>query len=436
MNGKTREISVIKNKLINLMLLLTFKILLEVSYILFVHPFYEYMGFTLRLNLIKLVESYMFMIFLFFLLPNGESKPSEVGTKLLFLTLIIPMLSLYALKDESRYFLYLFIGGFWLTLFTIQILPRIRLGKIRGFTYALYLGLSIITIVVYATLLKLNGMPTLAALNLNLVYEIRGAVKYGPSIMGYLVVWQGKVINPFLFGLSWYKRKYFLSLLIFGLQLLLFLFTGTKNFLFGPFLILFLIYGVQKKNILRLSLISLISLIIFSLVLFKINWNDILADIFIRRVFFVPAQNNFYYYDFFSKNQLVYLSESHLGSIFFEYPYDMPTPNMIGQVYYNSPKTWVNVSYLADAYMNFGSIGIFLFSFLLGILFVVMDSIALKTDKVVAISAMGRPIFSLGEGALFSVLGTSGLLFSMLVVWLYAEGTEGREKKEEARPCP
>ena len=144
------------------------------------------------------------------------------------------------------------------------------------------------------------------------------------------------------------------------------------------------------------------------------------ASLLIRRVLFVPAQLSFYYYDFFSKHQLMYLAESHLNPVLSN-PYTMPTVHLIGKIYYNSPAMAANTGYLGDAYMNFGFLGMLLFSVILGILVVIMDSITARTDITVAVGATIMPIYALVNGALFTVLGTRGLLLGMFIVWLYSQ---------------
>lgn len=421
-----------KAKLHEIGLLLVFKALLEVVYVLFVNPVYEYSGFVLDVTGIKMLESYIFVVFLYFFLPPGEQRISAIGTKLLFVVMVVPTLSLYALKDESRCFLYLFVAGFWVTLLTIQILPRIRVRKIRNMTLVLFLGLGAVSAAVYGILIKLNGMPTLRALNLSSVYEIRSVVSWGPPIMGYLTFWQGKVINSFLIGLAWYKRRYFALLLVLGLQLLLFLVTGHKDFLFTPLLVLFLVYAIEKRNMLRRSLWGLITVILVSYAIYAAGLSSMPGSLFIRRVLFVPAQINFRYHDFFSENEFTYLSQSHLGIL-------LPTKNpyksygniakMMGGIYTGNPECNMNTGYMGDAYMNFGPLGVFIFSLILGVIFLIMDSIASRTDPIVAVAAMGRPTLTLIGGALFTTLGTHGLLLSMLIVCLYSRRTERNARR-------
>jgi len=393
-------------------LLLVFKALLDVVYVLFVHPYYGYSGFSMQ---------YLLLISLFFFLPRREGRISAVGTKLLFVLMVVPTLSLYAMKSESRAFMYLFIGGFWLTLLVIRFLPKVRITRIKNSSSALLIGLSGVSFLVYAVLFRIRGVPTLDALNLSSVYEVRTAF-YAQGlrgIMGYLISWQANVINSFLIGLAWYGRRYFGVATVLVLQLLLFLFTGMKSFLFAPALVLFLVYAVQKKHFFELTLKGFIIGTSFSFVFHALGGSIMVPSVLIRRLFFVPAQNYFYYYDFFSSHQLMYLSQSILNP-FFANPYGMRITNMIGSLYYGQPAMSVNTGYLADAYMNFGALGVVIFSVFLGVFLVILDSLTKKTDTAIAVAVIAMPLVSLVNSAFFTTLATHGFLLSMLVLWLYS----------------
>jgi len=406
-------------------LLLVFKALLDVVYILFVHRYYGYSGFSMQLDGLKLVESYLLLIPLFVFLPRGEGRISAVGIKLLFIMMVVPTLSLYAMKNESRVFMCLLIGGFWLTQLTVQILPRLRIARVKKSSSALYLGLGVVSLLVYVALFTVRGMPTLRSLNLSLVYEVRSAFVHDlPRILGYLVPWQANVINSFLIAFAWYQRRYFGMGVVLVLQLLLFLFTGAKSFLLAPVLVLFLAYAVRKKRFFELSLKGFITATSFSFVVHALGGSIVLPSLFIRRLFFVPAQNYFYYYDFFSHHQLMYLSHSILNP-FFDNPYGMRVTNMIGSLYYGQPATSVNTGYLADAYMNFGALGVVIFSVFLGVFLVMLDSLTKKTDTAIAMAVIAVPLTALVNSGFFTTLLTQGFLLSMLVLWLYSRG-EGR----------
>jgi oligosaccharide repeat unit polymerase len=414
-----------KESIQELVLLVLFKALLEVAYVLFVNAEYAYSGFILDPNGIKFLESYIFLIFLYFFLPHGMQRISSIGTKLLLVLMVIPTLSLYALKNGSREYCYLFVGGFLLTLVTIQLLPSIRIPRNKRSTTLLFLALGGISVLVYGMLLKVNGLPSFKALTLgSAVYEIRRVSNWGPKIMGYLVSWQANVINCFLIGLAWYKRRHLTVLAVLSLQLLLFLITAHKSFLLAPFFIIALVYIIQKKRPFRLILWGAIAGVILSFALYSFGVSNMPASLFIRRTLFVPARISFQYYDFFSKNELTYLSQSHLG-IF------LPTNNpykdhsnlakMMGGIYTGNPECNMNTGYMGDAYMNFGPLGVFIFSVMLGVFFLIADSVARNTDKSLAVAALAMPIIGLVNGALFTNFLTGGFLIGLLVLYLYTK---------------
>lgn len=414
-----QAMKVSKKQLYELGAILAFKCVLELVYVFFVNPMFAYTGFTIQPSIVKFLESYLLALVLFFCLPKGERKLSAVATKILYIFMVIPTLSLYFLNDESRRFLYLFMTGFWLTLLTVRILPRFRVRRLRNSNYVMFIVLSVISVVVCALLIYFNGLPTLRALNFSSVYDIRRSVDYGPSVMRYLVNWQANVINCFLIGVAWYRRRYGLLLISLGLQFVLFLTTGHKSYLFIPFFVFLVLYAIQKQSLMKILLLGLIAVIFLSFMIYIFGWSVTPASFLIRRVFFVPSKIYFYYYDFFSQNDLVLLSQSRLG-FFLDSPYDISTANMMGMLYAGKAETHMNAGYLADAYMNFGALGVLFFSVLVGVIFSLLDSVTAKIDIVISASALVVPIRNLYGGALLTTLITHGLLFGVLLTWLYA----------------
>lgn len=398
--------------------------MLEVSYKLIINPIYGYSGFILDLNFLKLFESYIFLIPIFLFLPRGQEKISTIGLKLLFLLIIVPTLSIYALTNAPRPYLYFFLISFCVTILTVKIFPTIKVRKMRNSNMALFFILGMISFFVYIVLIKYNGLPTIKALLLSTVYEIRREVSWGPSIMGYLVPWQANIVNCFLIGFTWYKRRYFAFLLVLGLQLLLFLICAHKSFLLNPFLVIFLIYAVQKKRLMTISFTFLIIFILFSAALHKLQFTDIPTSMFLRRAIFMPAKISFDYYDFFSRNEKTHLSQSKVGLGLFENPYedyDMSTANMMGMVYLNNPECNMNTGYMGDAYMNFGVGGMLIFSSILGLIFVLADSFTKNINLFISTAILSRPILGFANGAFFTVMLTGGFLFALLVIWLFRD---------------
>lgn len=392
------------------------KMLFDISYILYVNKYFEYMGFTLDFNLSKWLLTNVIVVILFLMLKNNEKNFSVIYLKTLLVVMIIPTLSIYALKDLSSLYMIIFVLCFAITIL-ISKLRNLELPKINVNKNFLYLIFSFLIILVFINLFIYNGLPSLTAFNLIDVYDVRSNVVYGGNLMGYLRPWVTKVIIPFIIAITFYKKSYLIATLFYCLQILIFLYTGHKSYLFSPILIISLMHFVKKKNIFINFLVAVFMVVLLSLILSITNINSLFASLFIRRTFFITAQNYFYYYDFFSRNDFVKLSHSILDNIF-TYPYLMPPPNIIGQVYYHNAESWVNTGYLSDAFMNFGFWGMLLFSVLLGLLLLLIDSI--KTALPLKIAALFIPMFSLRSSALFTSLLTGGILLGIIILYFYS----------------
>ena len=410
-----------KATLIDFLLLVVIKILLEISYTFYVGKLYGYYGFVSSLSIYKLVESYLAFIVVFMFLPKSEKNVSSIVMRFLFLVMIIPMQSFYALADEARAFFYLFNISFLLTIIVCALMPKCSIKKIKHSNRLLIFVLVVLSLVTYILLIRSNGLPSLLAFNLSKVYQIRSSIIYNPRILMYFVFWQVKVINPFLIGIFFTKKQYKRLLLVMFMQLFIFLLTGHKSILFSPILVLTVIHVIKKEKIM-LTLVSklLILGIGVSLIVFLMNISEWPANLLIRRVLFVPALNYFHYYDFFSHNEYLYLAEGQIGKLFsLTSPYSIPIVNLIGKIYYNNVNTSANTGYLGDAYANFGWYGMLIYSVVLGLLLKVFDTFASKSELTIAVAVIIIPMFSLIESALLTTILSNGLIMSMIFIYLY-----------------
>lgn len=194
--------------------------------------------------------------------------------------------------------------------------------------------------------------------------------------MKYLVTWQGAILNVFAMIIALVSRKKYSFILISILQIMLYLLTTNKIFLFYPFAlyIIILVLNRSKYNVGYLTAVGSSLGVLFSIGIYKILGDIMLPSMVISRIFFLPAQISYQYYEFFSQNGYVYLSHS-VFRIFFQTPIYLDHPiRLIGQAYYTN--NWPNTGYLGDAFMNFGVIGMIIFSIILGIVLKIIESLA------------------------------------------------------------
>jgi len=403
---------------------LLFRYVLDFFYLRFVTRFYA-SDFPLSGNdPLRLLESYAIVLMLCIWIANSlyrRWRPSGIVLILYFVVIMVPLSSLYGLADAPRLFIYAAVASISL-LTSVRDLLQMKLKLIkpsRELVYIVITSLFGISIYVYGWLVFTGG---LGRLNWDLlrVYEVRAefASNLGP-LMGYFLPWQGFVINIYGLLYAWKRRKPFLLSIFAVAQLLLFGMTGHKSFLLAPFLAIGVYMIWQKRNFFFLVVMGTTFLALVSYGYFLITGNLIVPAIFIHRLFFLPAKLHLLYYDFFSQpnHQFYMLSDSILRGVV-RNPYDMPMMRVIALTYWGRESINPNVGYLGDAYANFGVLGMFLFSVILGVVLWIVDSVGsgLPSNFVAAVIAV--PAMALTQSPLFTSMNTHGFILAILMLWI------------------
>jgi hypothetical protein len=410
-----------------LLVLLLFKSILEFGYFYFLNSNFSYLGYTLDFNIVKYLESLIAIIWIFYIIPKNNSVTS-IAVNILLIMMIIPIISIYSLKDESRSYFYYIITSFSVLLLTVQMLPRVKLNTNFNFNALLKFAFISITALVYVLLIRFNGLPNLRLLDFNEVYIIRSGVNYGYSFMKYLVTWQGAIINVFAMIVALVSKRKNIFIIIAVLQVTLYLLTTHKTFLFYPvaLFILFIIVSKLKYHIGFIAAIGSSFGILVALGINKLIGDLMIASMVISRIFFLPAQISFQYFEYFSENGFVYLSHSIFSRLFRDPVYLEHPIRIIGQVYYTN--NWPNTGYLGDAFMNFGVFGMIFFSLIFGAVLVIIESLAntpfkLTVTKIFIVLFM----FSSANIGLLTSMNNGGLILFMLLLYLFNDVKANKE---------
>lgn len=407
-----------KRDVTNIVLLLLFKIIIEYLYVDILHPQYGYLGLSLNFNIVKSIESYILMVVIYCIIDKRKDKPSAIFLQILFVLSIIPTLSIYGLKNESRLALYISVLSFVFTLLIAKFLPKIKLVKLKNAKVLYFVVIWGLTLLTYGLLIRDNGIPGLSAFNFTKTYSYRSNVVYN-SLTGYLVPWQARVVNIFLIAVFYLRKEYKKMIIPFFLQIILFLITAHKSYLFSPVAVIGLFYIIKKRNMLKVMLSGLISLNIIAYATYKLNISGWLIALITHRQHYIPAQIGFYFFDFFSRNEKLLFSEGFIGKILgLDSPYSLSVFNMIGDVYFGRPEMHANTWYVADSFANGGVIGVISIAIILGVTLVLIDSI--KQDYRVVLAALFMPILSLTNGALLTAYFTNGILVAIMILFLYS----------------
>jgi hypothetical protein len=394
-----------------------FKVILEYTYINFVHLIYSYAGFYLDVSFVKYLEGWF--VYLLFLLytPHLLRQTSDFVINTFFFSFLSPLLVFYSLSNARREHLYFVLLG----VLIIYLLRKGRKIKIpivnQGHIYAYFI--SILGIVTVTSWLIFSGGLNFFNLDLTKVYEFRedaGSI-IGIGIMSYLNIWAFNVFGPFLLIIFLHKKNYGFASLVFLLHILWFGISSHKSVLFIPFVILFIYLWFRNSKSLSIMPISLNLVIFFSYLSFAFFDDNLLGSLFIRRVFFVPSFLTFTYYEFFSTHEHVYWSSSIL-SRFIDYPYDLDPAKLIG--IYLVSDAHANNSFLSTGYMHAGIPGIIFYSLIFVIILRLVDSFNYNSKYIwISVATIIIPMRSLVISSdLTTAILTHGILISLILLAL------------------
>ena len=399
--------------------IILFKIVLDYSYISFVAPYYEYMGFYMDFNLIKYFEGWIVYLILFLLLSRHREHVLYMTLLISFLLLIVPTISLYAFKNEPSEFFYSMIlpyAGMLLVITTKRI-------QLYYFPHGKEIAIGLSVFIVFIVFIHYFLTVGVGHINFKLseVYELRRS-NYGiasnAGIFGYLNPWATKVFSIFLIAITLLHRKYLLVIFLIIVQVLLFGFSGHKAVLFSLILLVGLYLFDKVKYHSTIIIYSVLGIVTLVLIYFYIFQELLLPSILIRRAFFVPADLNYVYFDYFSSHDYIYWSNSILKNIF-TYPYEVSPVLVIGD-YLGYPEMAANTGIFGSGYMHLGIIGIILYMFIIAIVINLIQQFSMLPSWIIN-AVMLMPFLSiLSSSDLPTALLTHGLLMGIVILYFYS----------------
>jgi O-antigen polymerase len=235
----------------------------------------------------------------------------------------------------------------------------------------------------------------------------------------YTYSWLAKIFIPIGFVYALIIRKYALSLFFLLSIIFLFLTSAHKSVFIGLFAILFFYRGGSLLVKIKYFLLSLIGVYIFSLTINGLFGIHIIESLFIRRVFFLPALLNNYYFNFFQNNYL-YFSDSVLRGLI-EYNYSLPVNFLIGVQYSGDSATSANNGFISDSYANLGYFGVAIISIFVSIILSLIKSMNISHRFFGIFFVLMS--FTMVGSAFFTTLLTHGLIVLLIIGQLFLKET-------------
>lgn len=397
------------------------------SYVYVVSPAFSYMGYRYQvLPLWLSTFSWGAALVPAFWLPYSITRPSQVVYWILYILVLVPgiLVPAWTLTIDSLQVLQL--QSILLTAFAllglVQKLPLLKIPRLRISDRAFWLIIGGLCVTFYVFIMARFGLR-FSLLSFADVYDVRAEyaadLVASGRLVAYAVSWQGYVINPFFISTGLVKRRPVLIGVGLVGQLLLYSLTGSKSvFLSGIYVLGLLIAlgaGAKRFGLLvswgSAAVVGIATSL--DLLLDSIIW----SSLFVRRLIATPGLLTGYYYDFFSTNPKLFLSHSILQPLI-TYPYSLSPPHLIGYFYFGNADTGANANLWAEAYANFGLLGIVMFTLVFGLLLWVFDSFAVDKDQRTTALTLGIPAFALSNSALFTSFLTHGIGLAFLLIYL------------------
>lgn len=353
------------------------------------------------------------------LLRDKVKYTSDLYNWLYFCIILIPSSVLCAEQGSNRFYLSLMFTALILTIFFRKILAslffRRTISSEMNFKYLPYHSLVIFVVFILVVLaVSVHGVFNL---NFQNVYDFRFDISAQmPIFLRYLMPLASATLMGYLVALSVHRKKFAIFFLLFFVGVLFFSFSSHKAMLFYPLVALlgYFLFKMKRPHLLIIwgySVLAAITLVLPE----ELNF---LGSLFANRIVFVPSHINFYYFDFFSANPFMLWAESKISLGLVDSPLPMASMKYIGGLMTGNYEISANTGWVANGYMNAGVIGIFIYSAVVGLIYVLIDAWANIFGKQLVGAAFLIPVitFIMSADLLITLLTTG--LFVLILIFL------------------
>lgn len=380
-------------------------------------------------NLIKYVNAMVWCIVLFFGIRHDKRKVSTFMIYLVYITQIIPISTIYAFGNRSAEYYNILCISFAICELNIRLQKnnhvKIKRNPILSFAMTIFFYLAAFFILIY--IYKVNGVPTLMALNIYDVYELRSSGLFHISkYMSYILRWVVASIIPFLIAKKICEKKYLVVLFLMSSVFIFYLYTGQKSYLFCLPLVSICTLWARRENCYYEMFIvgSLSFFVLVLLACYSTKYQEFFIKMYSllgRRILMVSANNKFTYYDFFSNNP-----KMGFGGIFprwliniRNYYENIDYTHVISQIYYGKPEMSSNTGFLAEGFMRFGHIGTIIILYLFSMILKFMDGMQERTGYTLVMGAFVYSVLVLTDTHLLESIILGTWMISLIILTFY-----------------
>lgn len=401
---------------------------------------WAYFGFTYRLNdeAWRIGACVIAAIPAVLLRPNPRSF-AQAAAWFLYALVYIPCLVVPVMQyssDAGRLF-----NVFAATLAGCVLFLLIARGEIRRVavtplspklfwrgTTAVWAALLLVVIVGFGGSLNFVGAEDIYT------QRFAGANLAGP-VVRYAIALLASAIDPFLIAVGLYNRRYWITAVGAGTQVILFGTLAARAVLLSPFLVIGAYFVTDRRGGMRgnLMLVGLLGIFVITSPLLA-RYNPLggglnqLTTLLYLRTFLISGATYGVYEQFFALYPLTYFSNNNLVSLLIDYPYgDLSVGQAVLQFLVpitSSDIPELNANFLAtDGLAAIGVVGVPLASTLAAVVLRVLSRFVPQQRTMLMVAAGTAFILSLANTSLLTSLVTGGGLLLTALVCLVPFGT-------------
>ncbi|WP_180024796.1 hypothetical protein [Acinetobacter sp. YH1901134] len=422
----------LESKYAYLLFSIIWKIILDLSYVLYVGKYFEYSGFLNNFDYSTYILSWILCFVGLFFSSKVINKPSDFFICFFLHIAIFPLLTFISFNAIYSYstVIVVFLSYILIYLYcNFKFFKVVRVANVKNGPIILkYVSFALIGYLIFWYVI--SGAVNNFNLDLSKVYEFReiNAELTNVGFLAYLNSWVYQIFTVALMCYALLKKNYLFFGVLCVIQTFFFGVNAHKSILFAPLMIYIIYFYFSSTKALSILPLLLSIMVGGMLVLSFYNPISILPSMFIRRTFFVPAFLTFNYFEFFSNHSFNYWSNSIFKSFLPEI-YPEGVSKEVGN--YLGSGTNANNGFISSGYAQFGYVGVLIYVLILSYILKFCDYLSEKIGSnwfcICLLIIPIRNVFLSSD--LFTTLLTHGLLVSIFILILVRTSNDNGYQK-------
>lgn len=391
------------------------------SYLEYHMPIWGYLGYTVDYSLMRHIIASFGAVCLALIIPTRMIGLTSYTLALVGSSTIAALLAMYATRGYAIAYL-ISVLIFLLIVRVIANRLRFRIPPRKSSSVPI-IALSGGGVGLCVAWIAARGGLANVSFDIHKIYAVREMAmeRYFVGPFAYLINWAQKALGTTLLALGIVKQSALLIAFAVTAQVFFYVALGQKT---PVAMVVFVFISIAvfryRPSVWTLNT-ALICLVIASELLIEWFGNDglIMNSIFVKRIFFGPAENSILHFEFFSNNAFTFFSTTFLRGIV-QYPFHESVFDLISIMRVGEDTIHPNVGVLGTGYQHMGYFGLFLYAVLSGFILAIFESLSKNLPTWVPLAIATPPLYIMFTSSdLPKVILTHGALIAMIILFIW-----------------